>query len=333
MELGIGLFTGQQRPDDERTLSEIYDEMLELAAVTDAAGLDSAWVSEHHFMEDSYLSGVTPTLGAFAAVTEDIEIGTCIALAPLYDSVRLAEDVATTDQIAGGRTTLGLAIGYNQRELDAFGVDPEERTDRIEDAVKTLRGAWSPGALEYDPSYHDISPSLSVTPKPAHDIPIMLGGSARPAVRRAARMGDAWCAPSSLSIDGIQKRKTDIENVREEAGIEGDFQVYVLQHGFLGDSREDAWEKMKEGYLYSNRRYAEIQTGDPVTELAAERKQELKERAIFGTPEQVTAELDEYRERLGDDVHFILRVYHPGVGTDAMADCIRELGATVKPSL
>src|SRR6056297_3040083 len=125
MHLGTGLFTCQERPDDDRTTTEIYDEMLDLAGVAEEAGLDSVWVSEHHFQPDDYLSGVTPSLGALAAVTDSIEIGPCIALAPLYDSVRLAEDVATIDQLADGRATLGLAIGSNPREFEEFGV-PED---------------------------------------------------------------------------------------------------------------------------------------------------------------------------------------------------------------
>ncbi|MFB6297745.1 MAG: LLM class flavin-dependent oxidoreductase [Salinirussus sp.] len=333
MELGTGLFTCQQRPDDDRSTSEIYDEMLELAAAIDDAGLDSAWVSEHHFLEDGYLSGVTPALGALAAVTDDIEIGSCIALAPLYDAVRLAEDVATIDQIAGGRATLGLAIGSNVDEFDAFGVPESERVERLTDVVNVLRAAWSPGPLDYDPEFHDISPGVSVTPRPASDVPLMLGGSARPAVRRAARIGDAWCAPSALSVEGVRKRAEDIRSVREDEGIDGEFDVYVIQHGFVGDSREDAWERMREGYLYIQRRYQEIFSGESVPELGAERRAELKTQAIFGTPEQVTEELEPYRDAVGDDVHLIFRTYHPGIGTDRMVDCIHRLGDEVGPAL
>lgn len=333
MELGTGLFTCQQRPDDDRSLSEIYDEMLEIGRSIDEAGLDSAWVSEHHFLDDGYLSGVMPALGALAAVTDDVELGPCIALAPLYDSVRLAEDVATIDQIAGGRTTLGMAIGSNDDEFDAFGVPTDERVARLTDAVDVLRDAWSPGALDVDPEFHDVSSGVDVTPKPAHDVPIMLGGAAKPAVRRAARIGDAWCAPSALSVEGVRKRQADIENVRQQEGLDGDFQVYVLQHGFVADSREEAWETMRDGYLYIQRRYAEIFSGEPVDELDADRVAELKAQAIFGTPDQVVAELNEYREALGDDIHFVFRTYHPGIGTDEMVECVRRLGEEVRPQV
>jgi alkanesulfonate monooxygenase SsuD/methylene tetrahydromethanopterin reductase-like flavin-dependent oxidoreductase (luciferase family) len=331
MQLGTGLFTCQKRPDDDRSTSEIYDEMLTLGREIDDAGLDSAWVSEHHFLADEYLSGVVPALGALAAVTDGTELGSCIALAPLYDAVRLAEDVATIDQIAGGRATLGLAIGSNVAEFDAFGVPEDERVERLVDTVETVRGAWSPGPLGHDPAFHDISPDVEVTPTPAHDVPVMLGGSARPAVRRAARLGDGWCAPSSLSVGGVRKRVEDIRRVRDEEGIDGEFQTYVLQHGFVGDSREDAWERMCEGYLYIQRRYQEIFSGETVPELSAEKRQELRDQAIFGTPEQVCAELEEYREALGEDVHFIFRTYHPGIGTDQMVECIHRLGNEVQP--
>ena len=331
MDIGTGLFTTQRRPDDDRSATAVHGEMLHLARTADEAGLDSVWVSEHHFTEDDYLAATMPALGAIAAATDEVEIGTCIALAPLYDPVRLAEDAAALDLLSDGRMTLGLAIGSNPREFEQFGVDPDDRVAHLEEAMAVCRGAWSAGPLDEDPEFHDVSPDVTVTPKPDGDLPLMLGGSARPAVRRAAREADAWCAPSSLSVEGVRKRVEDIRNVREQEGLDGDFQVYVLQHGWVGESREAAWEAMKEGYLYIQRRYAEIFSGESVDELDDDRVEELREQAIFGSPEQVVDDLATYRDALGDDVHFILRQYHPGVGTEAMAESIRRCGDEVVP--
>jgi len=343
MEIGTGLFTCQRRPDDDRSTAEIYDEMLRLGRAIDDAGLASAWVSEHHFAEDGYLSATMPSLGALAAETDDVELGTCIALAPLYDGVRLAEDAATVDLLSDGRLTLGLAIGSNPREFEEFGVSKDERVERLRDTTDLLRGAWSAGPLDYDPEFHDVSPDATVTPKPDSEIPVMYGGSAKPAVRRAARVADAWCAPSALSVEGVRKRVEDIRSVRAEEGLradaseagdaEDDFQIYVLQHGFVGDSKAEAWDAMKEGYLYIQRRYAEIFSGEPVDQLDDERKRELKDQAIFGTPEQVIDQLAEYRAALGDDVHFVFRTYHPGIGTDRMVECVERLGDEVVPAV
>jgi len=333
MKLGTGLFTCQRRPDDDRSMTQIYGEMRRIVREVEAAGLDSAWVSEHHFREDGYLSATMPTLGALAAETDEIEIGTCIALAPLYDGVRLAEDAATVDLLSGGRFTLGLAIGSNPREFDEFGVPREERAERLADTVRLLRAAWSEGPLDYDAEFHPASPDVSVTPKPESEVPIMLGGAAKPAVRRAAREADAWCAPSALSVGGVAKRVDDAREVREAEGVDREFTPYVIRHGFVGDSREAAWETMRDGYLYLQRQYAEIFSGEPVDELDEERRAELKEQAVFGTPTQVAEELSTYRDAVGDDAHLIFRTYHPGVGTEAMVDCIHRLGDEVKSAL
>lgn len=331
MEIGTGLITCQRRPDDDRSMEAIYDEMLDYGRAIDEAGLASAWVSEHHFSDDGYLPSTMASLSALAAVTNDIDIGTCIALAPLYDQVRLAEDAATVDLISGGRLTVGMSIGYNDEEFENFGVPKDERVARTAEAVELLRAGWSDGPLDFDPEFHAIAADTSITPKPESAPRIVLGGSAKPAVRRAARIADGWIAPSSISINGTKKRMEDIHTVRETEDIDGEFQTYVIQHGFVGDSKEDAWEQMKEGYLYIQRYYAEMFAGEPIDELPEERVQELKDQAIFGSPEDVIEGLETYRDALGDDIHFIFRTYHPGVGTDRMVECVERLGDEVVP--
>lgn len=334
MDVGTGLFTCQRRPDDGRSASAIYAEMLDLARAIDGAGLASAWVSEHHFTADGYLSGTMPALGALAAATETVSVGTCIALAPLYDSVRLIEDAATIDLLSDGRMHLGLSIGYRDVEFEGFGVPKEERTDRTEDVVRLARSAWSTGGDPYDPTYHPIDPAVTITPKPEGDgPPILLGGAAKPAVRRAARLGDGWISPSSLDLDGIVRRVEDIERVRAEAGIDRPFQVYVIRHGFVGESAEAAWDAMRPGYFYLQRRYAEWYGGQPVDRLDAQRQAELKRAAIFGEPPEVAAELEQIADRVGPTVHVILRTYFPGIGTDTMRSAIHRLGDDVVPSL
>lgn len=333
MELGTGLFTAQRRPDDDRSFTEIYDELLELGRAIDRAGLASAWVSEHHFAADGYLPGTMPTLAALAAVTEDVELGTGIALAPLYDSVRLAEDAATVSLLSDGRLSLGLAVGYREAEFEAFGVPKAERAERTEDLVNVLRGAWSDGPLGYDPEFHPIGPDVAVTPTPDVSPPVVLGGAARPAVRRSARLADGWMAPSSLSVDGVRKRVEDIRQVRESEGLDGEFTTYVLKHGFVGDSPEAAWEQMRDGRLYLARTYASWFEGEPVDELSDERRKDIRDSAVVGTPEQIVDQLEPYREAVGDDVHVILRTYYPGAGTEAMVDCVERLGDEVVPRL
>ena len=333
MELGFGLLSAQRRPDDNRSTAAVYDELLELGETADQVGLDSVWTSEHHFRDDEYLSGTLPTLGALAARTDDVEIGSAVALTPFYDSVRLAEDAATVGALSNGRLSLGLSIGYLDSEFQAFGVPKEERTERTEDAIQVLRHAWEPGPLDYEPEFHPISPDTTVTPTPDTPPRLVLGAGAKPAVRRAARMADGWCANEWLSIDDIRLRKEDIEQVRDEEGIDGDFTTYVMQYGFVGDSREDAWETVRESIFYQQRKYREWAEEESIDEIPEEQKQKFEDLALVGSPEDVVEDLEAYRDALGDDIHFIFRSYYPGVETKTMVRSLERLGDEVLPHL
>ncbi|MDS0295005.1 LLM class flavin-dependent oxidoreductase [Halogeometricum luteum] len=331
MDIGFGLLSAQRRPDDDRSAAALYDELLELGETADRVGLDSVWTSEHHFRDDEYLSGTMPALSALAARTDDVELASGVALAPLYDSVRLAEDSATVEALSNGRLTLGLSIGYLDEEFREFGVPKDERTDRTEDAVRLLRNAWEPGPLDYDAEFHPVSPETTVTPTPDSPPRLVLGAVAKPAVRRAARMADGWCANEALSVDDIRKRKEDIERVREEEGIDGDFTTYVIQYGFVGDSYEEAWETVRESYFYQQRKYQEWADEEPTDELPEERRRELEDAALVGTPEDVVEDLETYRDELGDDVHFVFRSYYPGIETEEMVRSLERLGEDVLP--
>jgi alkanesulfonate monooxygenase SsuD/methylene tetrahydromethanopterin reductase-like flavin-dependent oxidoreductase (luciferase family) len=331
MDLGIGLLSAQRQPNETRSTAALYNEVLEIGTAADQAGLDSVWTSEHHFTDDEYLSGTMPTLGALAALTENVKIGSAVALTPLYDSVRLAEDSATVDAFSDGRLALGLSVGYLDFEFDNFGVPKNERTDRTEDTINLLRNAWEPGELNYDPEFHPVSPDATVTPTPDTPPEIVLGAIAKPAVRRAARMADGWCANEALSIDDIQKRQNDIQKVRAEEGIEGEFTTYVIQYGFIGDTYEEAWETVRESLFYQQRKYAEWSGDEPGEQLPDTQRDELEETALIGTPEDIIEDLQAYRDALGDDTHFIFRTYYPGVETEKMTECIGRLGDEVMP--
>jgi len=335
MQIGTGLLTAQRRRDESRPTSEIYAELLNLARATEEAGLDSIWVSEHHFSDDGYLPGTMPTLAAIAGVTDTIELGTYIAIAPLYGPVRLAEDAATVDLLSDGRFTLGLGLGYRESEFENFGVPYQERADRLEDTIHLVKGAWTPGPIDHDSSFHDASPKAEVIPKPAQDPHprIMLGAMAKPAVRRAALYGQGWAAIGNMSFEALKTRKDHIDAVRKEHGLDDDYTIYVAKYGFIDESAEVAWDKIKDGYLHMQRKYAEWATGEKVDSLADEQIADVKDDVLLGSPTEILAELKKYQEALGDDIHVMFRTYYPGIGTDKMTDCIDTLGDEVVPEL
>lgn len=331
MDLGVGPFTCQRRPDDDRETVELYDEMVELAVFAEEVGLDSVWVSEHHFADDGYLSGIVPSLGALSQATDDVEFGSCIALAPFYDPVRLAEDTATLQLLSDGRLTLGLGIGYREEEFEAFGVPKAERAERTEDAIRLLEGAWSDGPLGYDAEFHHVSPETTVMPKPGRPPRVALGGSAKPAVRRAARMANGWLASPTLDPNDVETRRRDIDAVRNSESLDGEFTVYPGAWGFVADTTDAAWDALAEPYRYLQQQYEHFGLYEQPTKSAADHREDSG--AVFGDPTEVVETLEAYESAAGDDAHFVFRVFPPGVDHDAARRCLELLGDEIAPQL
>jgi alkanesulfonate monooxygenase SsuD/methylene tetrahydromethanopterin reductase-like flavin-dependent oxidoreductase (luciferase family) len=333
MNVGVCLFNALQHPDDDRPLTAVYEDMVDLVATADDVGLDSAWVSSHHFTDDGYMSSLLPTLGTFAGVTDNITLGTSMLLAPLHDSVRIAAAAAALSLLSDGRIVLGMPNGYRGEEFAQFGVDKRDRGPKIEEAVRVARGAWSEGALGFDPRYHPANADVNVTPKPVDPPKITLGGTAKAAVRRAAMLGDGWTAPETLSFDDIVKRVRYQRRLREAEKRDGEFTTYVQRYCFVDESAEAAWETFEEPLYFMLRKYDEYSANEPIDELPAERREHIREQSIVGSPSEVAGELERYREELGDDVDLLLRPYVPGISADDLRACIERLGDEVAPAV
>jgi len=333
MKIGVCLFNGLQHPNDVRPLTAVYDDMRDLVTTADKVGLDSAWVSAHHFTEEGYMSSVLPTLGAFAEATEDISLGTSMLLAPLHDPVRVAEDAATLSLLSNGRMTLGLTNGYRDEEFEQFGVEKRDRALKTEEMIHVAGAAWSDGPLGFEPRFHTATAEANVTPKPVDSPGITIGGTAKPAVRRAALFGDGWTAPETLPFKDIEKRVRYQKRLREVEKLNGEFTTYVQRYCFVDDSTEEAWERFREPLFYMQRKYDEYSAGEPVDELSAERQRHMKKQSIVGSPTEVISQTQRFQKELGDDVHVLLRPYMPGLGTDTIRECIDRLGNEVAPAL
>jgi alkanesulfonate monooxygenase SsuD/methylene tetrahydromethanopterin reductase-like flavin-dependent oxidoreductase (luciferase family) len=103
---GIRTLPGRPYP-----LPDLYRDHLEEAVLAEELGFDCVWVSEHHFSPDCWNPAPFAFLGAIAARTERVRIGTYVLLLPLHNPVRVAEDVAVLDNISRGRVDLGVGVG------------------------------------------------------------------------------------------------------------------------------------------------------------------------------------------------------------------------------
>ena len=344
MKVGFGLISCQAHADDRRSEAERYQEAIELSVEAELLGYDSVWVSEHHFLDDGYLPSVLPMCAAIAARTSRIDIGTGVALAPLYEPLRLAEDSATVDLISNGRFILGLGQGWRPEEFEALHVPLNNRHRVLEDTVTVLRQAWSGGVVSGGNVLN--YPGVSVRPKPSRPegIPIWIGATAKPAVFRAGRIADGFLSSGSFeeafTPEYFRRQMTWIREGLEGANrAAGGFTASMFLPTFVS-KRQDAWEQLAEHMHYTYRKYADMagargRVGPPAKAppLSPQRAASLRASSLTGTPDEVVEKLGKYREAAGIEFHYIARLYWPGMNPDMQREAMQVFAAEVIPQL
>ncbi len=334
LSLGFGLITCQRYPGDPRTDTQLYAQALELAEQAEQGGLDSVWVSEHHFVDDGYLPSLLPLSAAIAARTRNVRIGTGLLLAPLHDPLRLAEDAAVTDLISGGRLTLGVGLGWREEEFAGLGVPLAQRVPRLVASLDTMRRAWRGDLVAGGQG----RPAVPVRPRPAQPggPPLWIGAMSEPAIRRAGRLADGLMA-TEVTPGMLASQVAWAQESFRAHGRTGPFQLSVHLPVFAWDG-PDAWELIRDCHRYIGWKYEDMAAargrgGEPAPPppLTAAGEAALRESIILGSPDQVAAAIDEYRQMAGGDLVFIARLYFPGLPWDLQRQALRIFTEEVAP--
>ena len=165
MKFGVGLFSMQTHTENPISHPEIYRQTLEQVKLAEQVNFHSAWISEHHFLQDGYCPSPIVAASAMASVTKRIKIGTGTLILPLHNPVRIAEDAAVIDNISDGRFILGVALGYRKEEFDGFGIAMNQRPSRMEEGIDVIVKSWTQDNFSYEGKRYRFN-NLNVTPKP-----------------------------------------------------------------------------------------------------------------------------------------------------------------------
>lgn len=159
------------------------------------------------------------TLGAIAAVTEKIGLGTEVLVLPQRDPVLVAKQVSTLDTISGGRMRLGAGIGWQPAEYEALGFSFRNRGKRMDEAIEMLRMCWQDARIDYQSENYAME-AMAMEPKPPQggDLPIWIGGNTPPALRRVGRLGDGWLASQVTDADMAARAIDTIQEAATKAG-------------------------------------------------------------------------------------------------------------------
>ncbi len=281
------------------------DTMRHIARRAEELGYASLWTFQRTLVPDD--AGLEPShdsvfdsvvaLAHVAGHTERIGIGTATLCAPFTAPALMAKTTASLDVLSGGRLTVGLGSGWMRQEYAAAGVPFERRGARMEEYMRCLQALWTEDPVEFDGEFYTVPrshlrPSCVQRPHP----PLLLGGTAAPALRRAGRLAQGWIGSSRHDLARIGRSVETVRDGAREAGRDPDA-LRILVRGLV-DLVEDGADRAGE-------------VGGPRTPL-------------HGTREQILDDLVALRGQGVTEVFLDLnlspRVGHPGVDHDAAVD-------------
>ncbi|NBE93729.1 LLM class flavin-dependent oxidoreductase [Nonomuraea sp. KC401] len=262
MDVGVGLPT-TVRGVDGATL-------LEWARRADVRGLSSLGVL------DRLVAGnhePVVTLAAAAAVTRRIRLATTILIAAYRGGAAvLAKQLATVDELSGGRLAVGVAAGGRADDFEAAGQPYRRRGRRLDALITELREAWAPGS--------------GIGPEPAAGgPPIWVGGHTDAALRRAARLGQGWIAGGSSSVPYAELAARARAAWSAEGRTDRPRMVALAYFSFGADGAERAVAHMRRYYEQAGP-YADRAAAQTVT-TESELQRTIKEHESAGCDELV----------------------------------------------
>ncbi|MBN2623089.1 MAG: TIGR03619 family F420-dependent LLM class oxidoreductase [Acidimicrobiales bacterium] len=182
---------------------------------------------DRRFLEDKPMIEPFTLIPWLAAATERIRFTTFVVKAPVRAAVLLAKQAASAAVLSGNRLRLGVGISPWPEDFAALGQPWERRGDRLDETIAVVRGLTAGGWFEHHGELIDID-RMKICPVPDMPIPILVGGHADRALRRAATLGDGWLHGGGDPAD-LPRLLDRLAELRREAGrADEPFEVHVI---------------------------------------------------------------------------------------------------------
>jgi probable F420-dependent oxidoreductase len=199
--------------------------VADVARAADAHGFRGVWTFQRWLADDSlasvYRSVLDPlvTLGFAAAVTQRVRLGLAVVNGPFYSPVALAKQFAAVDVLSTGRLDAGVGLGWAPYEYAAAGVPMAGRGRRFDEWLDCVHVALTEDPVEFSGEFYTV-PRANIGPMPVQRPrpPLLIGGSAPTALRRAGAKGDGWISSSRASMTDVRAAVQVVRAAAEQAG-------------------------------------------------------------------------------------------------------------------
>ena len=325
MKLGLYMATQWRQGAD---LGPELLNLIEQTRVAKASGLASLMVGQHFVSSPLQMFQAMPLLARLAAEADGMMLGPGLLLLPLLNPVIVAEETATLDWLTGGNAIIGLGLGYRQEEFDSTGVPFKERVPRFVEGVEVIRKLWRDGVVEHRGRFHTLGGvQASVRPKRPGGPPIWMAGDVEVAVKRAAKLADAWMPSPMVTEENVGKLGALFRETRAALGVAPAKTFPVIRECHIG-----TLDEVREPLGFKYEAYA-AWSGDsgfvPKDGIRADFDKFAAARFIIGSENEVVDQIGRYGERTGTD-HMLLRVQWPGLDQKTAVRTLERLGRVVE---
>ncbi len=306
MKVGILQFFGWR--DRSVPLNSVYETALERFSIMDKTGYDAVWLAEHHFSTFSVCPSVHMMGTMAAARTKHLRIGTAVSLAPFYNPLRLAEEVALLDVLSGGRVNWGAGRGFERSEFAAFNIPGEESAARFHETVEIVLKAWTNQKVTHQGRFFQYD-GVEVLPKPMQlpHPPVWMAASSMPAIDWAASQGHTILMdPHSSRTELIAKRRHYATQLASAGYSEAGRTIPMARLIAVEDSDEKAREVAKRVAEWTLAAYVgpkhagNVRQGSP-RDFGGKNPVDfsLDDVMIHGTPDRVIDQIQSFGEQIG----------------------------------
>lgn len=318
----LGMFINTQFPEGEGVAARL-PELIEQVNRAREAGFSSLWFPHHFLTAPLQMLAITPMMAHLAAAARGMTIGPNILILPLLNPVQVAEEAATLDVLSGGNYILGAGLGYRAAEFEAFNIPLAERAPRFSEMVGLMRRLWTEDRVTHEGRFYTVrDQGISLKPTRPGGPPIWVAAQVDAAIRRAARIGDAWLIVNASALPAIVPQMQLYRAALAEFGRQP-AEFPIARECYVGEHHASAFAECRAALEYKYNSYAAWGMESPTRSMSFE--DFAANRFLIGDKVSVKEEIARYREALGVD-HFIMRVQWPGLPQEKVLGSIRRLG-------
>lgn len=318
----VGLFINTQFPEGDNVGARV-PELVEQVRLARKMEFSSVLFGHHYLTDPLQMLQITPLMAYLLPEAKGMTIGSNILLLPLLNPVHIAEESATLDVLSEGNFILGVGLGYREGEFEAFGVSLKERAARFTESIALMRQLWVGGKTTFHGKFYSVTDhGISLKPYRPGGPPVWVAGLVEAAVKRAARIGDAWLIANATTLGATQPMMKIYRDTLASLGKTVS-EFPIARECYVGSSHATAMEECRAALEYKYDSYAVWGMESPTKNMSFEEM--ARDRFIIGDKVSVKEEIARWQETLGVN-HFVMRVQWPGLEQEKVLGSIRRLG-------